>query len=108
VVVSLCIGLRYQVSVEVEVDDDVLAGVGVDPGEGELVRMTSFFLFGVAGLHLSFRSSMINSWADQLVLMEVVDRRAAGCKTGKGEEEHRRLFSPRAPFSRHQASPEGH
>ena len=51
-VVSLCIGLRYQVSVEVEVDDDVLAGVGVDPGEGELVRMTSFFLFGVAGLHL--------------------------------------------------------
>ena len=51
-VVSLCIGLRYQVSVEVEVDDDVLAGVGVDPCEGELVRMTSFFLFGVAGLHL--------------------------------------------------------
>ena len=95
--VSLCIGLRYQVSVEVEVDDDVLAGVGVNPGEGELVRMTSFFLFGVAGLHLggrefkeniyeqkfesenwsfkidmylSFRSSMINSWADQLVLLK--------------------------------------
>ena len=43
-----------------------------------------------------------------LTNMEVVDRRAAGCKTGKGEEEHRRLFSPRAPFSRHQASPEGH
>ena len=54
-VVSLCIGLRYQVSVEVEVDDDVLAGVGVDPCEGELVRMTSFFLFGVAGLHLGGR-----------------------------------------------------
>ena len=47
-VVSLRIGLRYEVSVEVEVDDDVLAGLVVEPRHGEVVCMTSFLLLRVA------------------------------------------------------------
>ena len=47
-VVSLLIGLRYEVSVEVEVKEDVLAGVVVDPGHGELVGVPSLVLCGVA------------------------------------------------------------
>ena len=47
-VVSLCIGLRYEVSVQVEVDDDVLVGLAVDPGHGEVVCMSSLLLLRVA------------------------------------------------------------
>ena len=47
-VVSLCIGLRYEVSVEVEVDDDVLVGLAVEPGHREVVCMPSLFLLRVA------------------------------------------------------------
>ena len=47
-VVSLCIGLRYEVSVEVEVDDNVLVGLAVDPGHGEVVGMSSLLLLRVA------------------------------------------------------------
>ena len=57
-VVSLCIGLRYEVSVQVEVDDDVLVGLAVDPGHGEVVCMTSLLLLGVARLNL--RGGKIN------------------------------------------------
>ena len=52
VMVSLRIGLRYEVSVEVEVDDDVLAGLVVHPRHGQVVCMASFFLLRVAGLNL--------------------------------------------------------
>ena len=51
-VVSLCIGLRYEFPVEVEVDDDVLVGLGVHPGQGEVVCMAPLLLLGVAGLNL--------------------------------------------------------
>ena len=47
-VVSLCIGLRYEISVQVEVDDDVLVGLAVDPGHGEVVGMSSLLLLRVA------------------------------------------------------------
>ena len=46
--VSLCIGLRYEVSVEVEVNDNVLVGLAVDPGHGEVVCMPPLLLLRVA------------------------------------------------------------
>ena len=52
VMVSLRIGLRYEVSVEVEVDDDVLAGLVIHPRHGQVVCMASFLLLGVARLNL--------------------------------------------------------
>ena len=47
-VISLHIRLRYEVPVEVEVDQDILPSVLVDPGHGELVRVASLVLGGVA------------------------------------------------------------
>ena len=51
-VISLHIRLRYEVPVEVEVDQDILPSVVIDPGHGELVGMASLVLCGVAGLDL--------------------------------------------------------
>ena len=51
-VISLHVRLRYEVPVEVEVDEDILPSVIVDPGHGELVGMASLVLFGVAWLDL--------------------------------------------------------
>ena len=47
-VISLHVRLRYEVPVEVEVDQDILPSVLVDPGHGELVRVASLVLGGVA------------------------------------------------------------
>ena len=42
----------YEVPVEVEVNQDILPSVLIDPGHGELVGMASLVLCGVAGLDL--------------------------------------------------------
>ena len=52
VMVSLRIGLRYEVSVQIEVDDDVVAGLVIHPRHGQVVCMASFLLLGVARLNL--------------------------------------------------------
>ena len=50
--ISLHVRLRYEVPVEVEVNQDILPSVVVDPGHGELVGMASLVVGGVAWLHL--------------------------------------------------------
>ena len=65
-VVSLCIGLRYEVSVEVEVDDNVLVGLAVDPGHGEVVCMSSLLLLRKAWLNLAGGNMLESIWGNKL------------------------------------------
>ena len=57
-VISLHIRLRYEVPVEVEVDENILPSVIVDPGHGELVRVASLVLGGVAWLDLGLGKNL--------------------------------------------------
>ena len=57
-VISLHIRLRYEVPVEVEVDEDILPSVLIDPGHGELVGVASLVLGGVAWLDLGLGKNL--------------------------------------------------
>ena len=57
-VISLHVRLRYEVPVEVEVDEDILPSVLINPGHGELVGVASLVLWGVAWLDLGLGKNL--------------------------------------------------